>query len=241
MVVTIADIVNTPKVLTFEVRWPLQVEEVTPEIIQKKSEEIKMTIRGRGFAPVEDKSPKITLTDEGGKASELTLEPTSINSDGTEMTFALPADFRNTAEGPKIMVKVTHKDQEDTEKFEITSDLKIIRLNPDSGDEGTPVTIIGTGFDPDPAKNIVIFNGGQAKVISVSESELHVIAPNGVKTGDVTVTVGDKTSNPLTFTVETECSEGASAGGSESDSRSIYLGRKSGTFLVIRPIQQKTK
>jgi len=174
------------------------------------------------------------VTDTGGKASELTLDPTagSISSDGTKMTFTLPASFRNTAAGPKITVKVTHKDQEDSGEFEITTDLKITKLLPNSGTDGTAVTIRGVGFDTQNlANNIVNFTGGQARVVSASESELHVIAPNGVKTGGVTVTVGNKTSNSLEFRVETECSEGAEAsGGQEGGTYEIYLGRKSGTF-----------
>jgi hypothetical protein len=77
-------------------------------------------------------------------------------------------------------------------------------LSPNSGPEGTQVTISGSNFSPVFSQNIVRFNGVVAPVKSGSASSLTVLVPNGAKTGEVSVQVSNmvSTSNPI-FTVGT--------------------------------------
>lgn len=77
----------------------------------------------------------------------------------------------------------------------------ISSINPLTGGAGTRVTIKGAGFDAAVAGNIVDFNGKPAQVVAATAEQLVAIAPDGVATGPLAVTInGQKTSGP-TFTI----------------------------------------
>ncbi|CAB1369747.1 RHS repeat-associated core domain-containing protein [Denitratisoma oestradiolicum] len=64
----------------------------------------------------------------------------------------------------------------------------ITGMTPTAGPVGTPVTLTGINFDPDPAKNDVRFNGERAVVGSARLTELKVIVPVRAGSGPVTLT-----------------------------------------------------
>ena len=74
-------------------------------------------------------------------------------------------------------------------------------LNPYAGKAGSYVTIVGTGFDPNPANNVVKFNdistGIQATVKDASLTNLTVIVPPGAISGPVTITVNKKSDDQV--------------------------------------------
>jgi len=75
-------------------------------------------------------------------------------------------------------------------------------LNPASGPIGTPVTIIGTGFDSDPIGNDVTFNGIPAQVTSATASSIQTTVPAGASSGPISVTTSSgTTTSSLTFAV----------------------------------------
>ncbi|MEW6363949.1 MAG: IPT/TIG domain-containing protein [Acidobacteriota bacterium] len=70
---------------------------------------------------------------------------------------------------------------------------------------GSPATIRGTGFSATPGNNTVKFGRYKAAIKKASQTKLSVTIPTKCKRGttySVTVTVGGKTSNPWSFTVE---------------------------------------
>jgi len=77
----------------------------------------------------------------------------------------------------------------------------ISSINPDSGTEGTSVTISGSDFGDSPS---VSFGGTNATVSSSTSSSITTAVPSGLSAGDVQVTVSanGQTSNAVTFTVE---------------------------------------
>jgi YVTN family beta-propeller protein len=76
----------------------------------------------------------------------------------------------------------------------------ILYLDPSSGVAGTVVTVAGTGFDPDPAKNKITFNGIDAPVKSATLTSLTTEVPNGAMSGPVEVTVnGTVSDNTMYF------------------------------------------
>lgn len=75
-------------------------------------------------------------------------------------------------------------------------------LSPGRGVPGTVVALLGEGFDPDPAKNLVTFAGVPAAVIVASTTTLTAAVPGAAASGPVQVTVGGRASNALAFTVE---------------------------------------
>jgi len=77
----------------------------------------------------------------------------------------------------------------------------ISALNPPSGVAGIYVTISGTGFDPVPGNNTVLFNGASAVPIGGSVDYLKVKVPQAAITGSVFVATSSDTSNAKPFTV----------------------------------------
>jgi hypothetical protein len=79
----------------------------------------------------------------------------------------------------------------------------ITTMTPASGYSGVEVTISGTGFDPFPANNVVLFGNRQAfvKTASADRTTLTVIVPSDLPRGTVavTVTVAAQTSNVVNF------------------------------------------
>ena len=68
------------------------------------------------------------------------------------------------------------------------SSVSIIDFTPDTGTNGTGVTITGTGFSTTPSLNTVNFNGLGATVNSATVNQLVVTAPVGVSSGPISVT-----------------------------------------------------
>lgn len=79
----------------------------------------------------------------------------------------------------------------------------ITTMTPANGSSGIEVTIIGTGFDPIAANNVVLFGNRQAvvKTASADRTTLTVIVPSDLPAGavTVTVTVAAQTSNTVNF------------------------------------------
>ncbi len=75
--------------------------------------------------------------------------------------------------------------------------LEITALSPASGAVGTDVTIQGKGFDPNPGKTSVRFNGVQAITTSVTETTIRTFVPLSATTGRITAETaqGTTTSN----------------------------------------------
>jgi YVTN family beta-propeller protein len=76
----------------------------------------------------------------------------------------------------------------------------ILYLEPSSGVAGNVVTIAGTGFDPNPAKNKITFNGIDAPVKEATLTSLTTEVPMGSLSGPVEVTVnGTVSGNTMYF------------------------------------------
>ena len=86
--------------------------------------------------------------------------------------------------------------------FTISSSLTITSLAPSSAETGSIIEIIGTGFDPDPSKNTVVFFGdAPAAVIEASATKLRVKVPPTAQTGAITLTNPKGTVSSPLFTV----------------------------------------
>ena len=215
---TAKDFGNTPGLLTFDVEWPLQITDVTPDVIKNSEEDILIVLDGQGFARFKKGIigfrdwvyPEITFTDDGNTAAPVTVvKHELINTAGTIMSTKMPGTFRNAATGP-ISIKATHDEGTvetiSPEKIRVVPTLEITSLDPNAGGSGTTIQITGAGFEvTNFFDNLVTFqgSGGQrinATITSVSETTLKVIAPAGLETGDVQVEVNGEISNGLLFT-----------------------------------------
>ncbi len=81
----------------------------------------------------------------------------------------------------------------------------IVYLDPIWGVTGSVVTISGAGFDPDPVKNTISFNGMIAAVKEASLTSLTTVVPLGALSGPVSVEVnGTASDNTMYFEVVTQ-------------------------------------
>jgi hypothetical protein len=97
----------------------------------------------------------------------------------------------------------------------------ISSLSPSTGAIGAAVAILGTGFDPSAAGNLVSFNGTRASVRAATSTRIDTTVPSGATSGQVVVETSVGTSNGVTFTVTS--SQPASQGN---------VGSMAGAFLT---------
>lgn len=112
-----------------------------------------------------------------------------VSASDTLIVAEIPA---NAGSGP-VVVKVNGTEAKGQDfKFQLVTGIK-----PLSGGARTRVRIKGSGFETIPASNVVDFNGKNATVESATETELVVLAPEGVTTGPLSVNInGQKITGP---------------------------------------------
>lgn len=138
-----------------------------------------------------------------GAGFSSTTTPASVFINGKAALVVSVSDNVIVAEVPAdagfgpIMVKVNGKEA----KGQNFTYQAIASIKPLSGGKNTRVTINGTGFEKLAAGNIIDFNGMAATVLEASSEKLVVLAPDGVKTGPLSVNInGQKITGPV-FTV----------------------------------------
>lgn len=90
----------------------------------------------------------------------------------------------------------------------------ISSFSPTSGAVGTPLTIVGTNFDPSPTGNAVTINNVPCTVLASVPTQINTAVPNTATTGQVKVVTSAGTALSSTnFTVTTPSTGGGSGGG----------------------------
>jgi len=90
----------------------------------------------------------------------------------------------------------------------------ISSFTPTSGPVGTPLTIVGTNFDPSPAGNAITLNGTACQTLGAVPTQLNTAVPNNGTSGQIRVTTSAGTALSSTnFTVTTPDPGGGSGGG----------------------------
>ena len=115
---------------------------------------------------------------------------------GTSITVAVPA----TATTGNVIVTVGGQASNGM-AFTVVSVPAISSLNPDTGPEGTSVTIAGANFGDSQGTSTVSFNGVAATPTSWSDTSITAAVPTGATTGDVVVTVDGEASDGAEFAV----------------------------------------
>jgi 6-phosphogluconolactonase (cycloisomerase 2 family) len=105
-------------------------------------------------------------------------------------------------------------------------------FNPPSGQVGTAVNILGTGFSPAPDGNKVLFNGTAAPVSSSTSSSIIASVPDGATSGPVSVATSNGSSTSAArFTVTVIITNPVPAISSLSPS-SLSIGAPSQTLVI---------
>lgn len=113
---------------------------------------------------------------------------TVVSATATELTIKVPIG----ASSGNIKVTVNGQSVTSSSAFVLTEtgpSPVITKFSPTISGIGYPITIQGTGFNTDIASNIVTINGGQATVVSASDTQLVVTVPITASTGKISVTV----------------------------------------------------
>ena len=153
------------------------ITRIMPELLYSGDPDTTITIQGERF-----------ITKSVAYFNTTALNTTFINN--KELQAVIPSSL--LAQSGTAAIKVVNPPPgggaSNTLNIQITG-LAISGFAPLSGPAGTAVTIIGTGFDPEPAKNTVqFFNGKKAVITSSSATTITAIAPQGAETGPITVT-----------------------------------------------------
>lgn len=85
-----------------------------------------------------------------------------------------------------LLLASCKKESSDTPELEVTGMSKTVIVG------GDAISVYGSGFDPDPLKNKVMFNGVAGEVATATPNRLQVIAPTIANNGNLTVTVGGR-------------------------------------------------
>jgi hypothetical protein len=109
----------------------------------------------------------------------------------------------------------------------------ISSFTPTSGPVGTPITIVGTNFDPSPAGNAITLNGTTCQTLGAVPTQLNTAVPNNGTSGQIRVTTsaGQALSGPnFTVTVpDPGGGEGGGTGGGAGTTTSVFTTDFSGT------------
>lgn len=140
-------------------------------------------ISGAGFG---NTSRPAIVTINGAEAGIVSLTDTLIIATVPEQAKSGP-----------VVVKVGGKSSEGP-VFKVQAIQEIL---PKTGGKGTRVTLKGSGFEKELAKNNVTFNGKAAEVVEAGEDHLIVIAPDGVETGRILLKVNEVITEGPVFTV----------------------------------------
>jgi hypothetical protein len=132
-----------------------------------------MTISGTTFSAIMEEN----------KVSINGVDVPITSASATKITLNIPG---GTGSG-KILLRVNDQLAQGPDFKDQT--LGISKLSPENGLAGTRVTITGTGFNTTASQNQVTFNGTAAKVESATATSLIVIAPEGLTSGPLKITV----------------------------------------------------
>ncbi|GAA4312415.1 hypothetical protein GCM10023149_07770 [Mucilaginibacter gynuensis] len=124
-------------------------------------------ISGEGFA---DKDKPAEVTVNGNKASIISLTDTLIIATVPDKTNSGPVEVKvqdKSSTGPVFKVQALYD------------------ISPKTGGKGTRITLKGSGFETELGKNQVSFSGKAGQVVQSTDTEIVVIAPEGITTGRV--------------------------------------------------------
>ncbi len=140
-----------------------------------------------------------------------------VSVSNTEIVFIVP-DGATT--GPVVVSKMSDGQEAEGPIFTVINpEISIASINPNSGPELTQVLITGENFGSQQNDIMVTLNGDEADLVSVSNTEIVFIVPDGATTGAVVVNkisngqeaegpVFTVTDPPLVVTVSTVVSDG---------------------------------
>ena len=130
------------------------------------------------------------------------MTASQINWNDKKVRAVVPA---GATDGP-VVVTTAGGQQSNGVAFDVTDGVPIIsKLKPDSGPVLTQVKIKGTNFGDQ--EGTVTFNGVMASASQWNHEIIRTQVPQGATTGPVVVTVGNRSSNGVTFTVTESDSE----------------------------------
>ena len=205
------DYMSVDAAIDFDIEFPLQVESVSPYLVNTDLTTKTFHIYGQGFKPTEtlfgSEDPVVVITNSVTQET-LNLPPKFISSFGDQITVDAPGwFFKEHGTTYSIQVVLPGENMLGSNVLDpaITVDdiLRITDIAPKAISPNSVITIKGNGFDPLPSNNTVMFGNTLLSVLAVDQNGLLVRLPMMIDPGtyDITVTVGDNTSNAFPVVV----------------------------------------
>jgi len=191
----ISDMGTIDRVIRFNVKFPLQIEEINPAKIIANNKNKNFIIKGSGFSPISRWGlfsdtilyPKITLTDNFG--NDVTVEAYNIIYNGTKMQVTIPGAFFHENLQGTIKISVHHPSDENTAITErdpaitVISGIEISSVEPNYGVGGTRAKIYGAGFSPITLDNEIKIGDKSVIISKATELSLSIVIPNEIDAG----------------------------------------------------------
>lgn len=185
----------------------------------------------------------VTITslspDNGPVGTEVEINGSNFGDDATDHVVAFNGKTATIVSLNDSRITVTVPEEATTGKVTLKTGGKTIEgptftvtepepgittLKPSTGAEGMTIKINGSGFGDSKDDHVVSFNGTEAEITEVTNTQITVVVPAGVTTGPVTLTRGGETFEGPEFTV-LEGEEIALEGGFSMDAGIATLGQ----------------
>lgn len=159
-----------------------------------------LTLTGTGFHP--------TAGSNSVSFGGINVTPSAATPDGHSLTLTVPAN----AFGTRSLTATVGGQTSAGSNYEVKP--LITSISASSGVIGSSLTLNGTGFDPTSSGDTVSFGGVNATITSASNTQLVVDVPPGIwGTRNLTVKVGNQTSDPVSYEVIPTISSTSPGGG----------------------------
>lgn len=190
----------------FYVNWGMKIITLNPTIVSAENKDVKLTIRGAGFKPIDnwwpwpDEHPVVYIYDQGNGDKKQEISAYKVNDSGTELKVIIPGDFLQDAKGG-LRVEVEHRDQKtkstdfsNPKTIKIANGFELDQLYPNFGFNHDLLILKGVGFDKSVEVWFTASNGQQkADITQVTTDAMKIIVPANAITGSVVVKKGTET------------------------------------------------
>jgi RHS repeat-associated protein len=133
---------------------------------------------------------------QGGQVNFNNVAASVVSWSDTSISVTIPS---NAVSGPVTVANLGLTSN--GVQFTLEGQPAITALSPSSGQNGTQVTITGSGFGATQSNSTVLFNGMSPSVNSWSDTQIIAVIAPGTSTGPVTVTVAGITAQTASYTV----------------------------------------
>ncbi|MEM7604504.1 MAG: hypothetical protein AAF411_04035 [Myxococcota bacterium] len=218
----IADFVDTPGLLEWNVEFGLEVIGSEPLNLERKRRPQSMCLSGVGFRESGGSPADLEITNTASGFA-VDVRDISVNSDGTELCFYLGSDV-SAALGDVLEARISREDTGEVVRYGIPVErtLRITQLSPAELTFRERARVYGAGFGQDTSRLSVVFRDpfsdaiiARAPVLSAADTVLSFSTPRGIMMGvayNLTVEIVEEGEEAVSNIISANVSIGEIAG-----------------------------